>query len=155
MKHHLHIAEERRFPIDPLRGPLYDEMRGQYAIWTELGYGTGVIVERPGRDGTYQLVICPYMYGADDIAVAKAMLAAGQRMMLQLPARDLEQSQAVAGAFGLEVRDIEFPGTVPSFGGLEPAIGARPAGTPEHSIAAYAYDSRALLTESDGCRHHC
>ena len=28
-------------------------------------------VEQRGRDGADQLVICPYMYGADDIAAAR------------------------------------------------------------------------------------
>ena len=148
-KYQLHHAEERRFPIDQFRGPLYDAMRGHYAIWTELGYGTGVIADDPDPEAHHEMVSFPYMYETRDTAAVNAVLGAGKRAVLELPARDLERATAVGSAFGLEVRGNEFPGQYhPSAGWNLRAARAR-TGARQDAIVGYAHDSRVILNESE------
>jgi hypothetical protein len=144
-KHQLHTAEERRLPVDGTRGPLFDAMRGHYAIWTELGYETGAILDEPGPDPRHELVVFPYLYDTRDVGAVQAVLAAGTRVILELPTRDLELSHDVASAFGLEALAHEFPGLHHPVSGWN----VRTPGAPD-AIAGYAYDSRVLLAAGDG-----
>jgi hypothetical protein len=144
-RHQLHHAEEHRQLVDEIRGPVFESVRGHYAIWTELGYETSAVVDDPRDVPPPVLVVFPYLYEAQDLDAVLAVLAAGDHAVVELPARDEVASRRVAAAFGLELQAVESPGRFHPVTGWN-LVSAEP-GTP---IVTYGYDSRALIVEPVG-----
>ncbi len=144
-RHQLHYAEEHRHLVDEIRGPVFESVRGHYAIWTELGYETRAVVDDPRDVPPPVLVAFPYLYEAQDLDAVHAVLAAGGLAVVELPARDEAASRRVGAAFGLELQAVESPGR------FHPVTGWNLVSTePGSPIVTYGYDSRALIGESAG-----
>ena len=147
-KYQLHHAEERRFPIDQFRGPLRCHAGAQCDL-DGAWLWTGVIANDPDPEAHHEMVSFPYMYETRDTAAVNAVLGAGKRAVLELPARKFGTGHGGRIGFGLEVRGNEFLGNIiPLRGGTFVLPELAPV-RDRDAIVGYAHDSRVILNESE------